>query len=87
MPPCFFLRKCWCAVSKIGEERQWDQVIFPGMKEAIVGVLLVSQDIVEDRKVRGGRERKRELSYIPSTHPSMYTHGYSTRKQSILEHI
>ena len=41
---------------KIGEERQWDQVIFPGMKEAIVGVLLVSQDVVEERKVREGME-------------------------------
>ena len=41
---------CVCARS-IGEGDKWRKVIYPGMKQAIISVLQVSQDRVIDRKV------------------------------------
>ena len=36
----------------MGQPRQWDQVIYPGMKHALTCALQVSQDLVKSRKVQ-----------------------------------
>ena len=40
-------------LSAIGKGDKWSKKIYPGMTEAIISVLQVSQDDVEDRKVYG----------------------------------
>ena len=35
----------------LGKEAQWDEVIYPGMKHALICAMQVSQDLVEGRKV------------------------------------
>lgn len=35
----------------LGEGDKWDSVIYPGMKQALVHVLQVTQDEIEQRKV------------------------------------
>lgn len=35
----------------MGEESRWDEVIYPGMKKALIHVLLVTQDEIEHKKV------------------------------------
>ena len=40
-----------CFFSKRGLDNVWDEVVYPGMKKAVVCALLCTQDIVEYRKV------------------------------------
>lgn len=42
---------CGVCARSIGEGDKWRKVIYPGMKQAIISVLQVSQDRVIDRKV------------------------------------
>ncbi len=35
----------------IGEGESWDNTIYPGMKKALIDVLLVTQDEMDDKKV------------------------------------
>ena len=48
--------------SEIGEGDKWVGEIYPGMRDAIIHVLQVSQDTIDDRKVRKfmSTERKRK---------------------------
>jgi len=39
--------------SSCGRGDDWDTVIYPGMKQALINVLQVTQDEIEHRKVSG----------------------------------
>ena len=54
--------------SEIGAPDVWDKIIYPGMKESVIGTLLSTLEISESRKVTfytGFEKKSIHIKYVP----------------------
>ena len=50
----FFFHPFFIIFRDTGNPKAWNEIIYPGMKNAVVNTLLATMDVTENRKVREG---------------------------------